>query len=92
MGVPVSFSGVSTYPDGQPVYGLFDRPVTMKLEYQGTGGVETAIPELRLPFNAFATMPKRRDIVTVDGVAYTVNQPTQEDDGAILCYELKLAS
>jgi hypothetical protein len=92
-GVPVSFGSVSTYPDdGQPVMGIFDRPVGMKLAAEGIGGVENAAPELRLPFNAFSAMPQAGDAVTVDGVSYTVYQPTTEDDGAFLCYELKATS
>jgi len=88
MGVPVSFRGVSSYGDGVPVRGLFDRPIAMKLEEGGIGGVESAIPELRLPFNAFQTMPQDGDQVLVDGCTYSVTQPTTEDDGAILVYEL----
>ena len=88
-GVPVVFNGTSTYPDGQLVCGIFDRPVQMKLMGEGIGGAEVALPELRLPFNAFDPMPSARDTVTVDGVDYTVYPPTTEDDGAFLCYELK---
>lgn len=88
MGVPVTFQGVSTYPDGQPVCGLFDRPVEMKLMDAGSAGVETAAPTLDLPFNAFRTMPGSGDAVTVEGVVYTVNQPTAVNDGAFLRYEL----
>ena len=92
-GVPVSFRGVALYPDtGQPIRGLFDRPVSMKLSDSGTGGVETAAPELRLPFNTFSPMPQNGDEVLVDGTAYTVNQPTAEDDGAFLVYELYATS
>ena len=89
MGVPVSFGGVSTYPDdGSPIQGLFDRPIGSKLAEDGIGGVESAVPELRLPYNAFSPMPQSGDTVTVDGTTYTVDQPTAEDDGAILCYAL----
>lgn len=90
MGSRVSFRGVSTYGDGVPVLGLFDRPVAMKLMESGIAGVESATPELRLPFNAFGTMPQDGDEVQVDGTVYTVSQPTTEDDGAILCYELQV--
>lgn len=87
-GVPVSFRGVGTYGDGVPVRGLFDRAIQMKLEEGGIGGVETASPELRLPFNAFTPMPQDGDEVLVDGTTYSVTQPTAEDDGAILVYDL----
>jgi len=91
-GVPITFNGVSTYPDGACVKGLLDRPIEMKLPGEGIGGVEVAIPELRLPFNAFDPMPQTGDTVTVDGTEYTVYQPTSEDDGAFLCYQLKATS
>lgn len=89
MGVAVGFAGVSTYADdGTPVMGIFDRPVQMKLMEAGIGGVESALPELRLPFNAFTTMPQSGDEIAVGGVSFTVDQPTAEDDGAFLCYPL----
>jgi hypothetical protein len=87
-GVAVSFQGTSSYADGVPVKGLFDRPVQMKFQEGGTGGVETACPELRLPFNAFNPMPQSGDELLVGGTGYKVNQPTAEDDGAFLVYEL----
>jgi hypothetical protein len=88
-GVPVSFNGVSTYPDGSPVKGLFDTPMSIKLMDQGIGGVEATLPELRLPYIAFNPMPVSRQTVLVDGTSYRVSAPTAEDDGAVLCYELK---
>ena len=88
MGVPVVFGTVSSYPDGQPVLGLLDTPMQIKLGESGIGGVEATIPELRLPFNAFTPMPGSGDTLLVAGTAYTVNEPTAEDDGAFLLYEL----
>lgn len=87
-GRPVTFQGVSAYPDGVLIRGIVDRPVQMKLMEGGIGGVETATPELRLPCNAFNPMPQDGDSILVDGTEYTVTQPTAEDDGAFLCYEL----
>lgn len=88
MGVGVSFNDVSSYPDGSEICGLFDRPIQMKLGDAGIAGVESASPELRLPFDTFDPMPQSGDVITVDGVQYEVNQPTAEDDGAFLVYEL----
>ena len=98
MGTPVSFAGVSIYPDGEAVKGMIDSPVQIKLLDQGIGGVETDLPELRLPFNAFKPMPRRGDVVTVTDretglqTAYRVNAPTAEDDGAFLAYSLNEVS
>lgn len=98
MGTPVSFAGVSTYRDGEPVRGLVDSPVQIKLLDQGIGGVETDLPELRLPYNAFSPMPRRGDQVTVTDcetgtqTTYEVNAPTAEDDGAFLAYSLNEVS
>ncbi|HSU19910.1 MAG TPA: hypothetical protein VLI45_09235 [Acidobacteriaceae bacterium] len=87
-GPRVSFRAVSTYPDGMPIHGLFDRPIQMKLMDSGIGGIESAKPELRLPFNTFNPMPEDGDTVVVEGTGYTVSTPTAEDDGAFLVYEL----
>lgn len=93
MGVPVTFNGVSAYPDdGTPICGLYDRSIQLKLMDMGIGGMESALPELRLPFNAFSPMPTAGASVLVAGIPYTVNQPTAEDDGAFLCYSLKANS
>lgn len=91
-GARVTFQSISKYEDGSPIRGLFDRAVQMKLEDSGIAGIESATPELRLPFNAFNPMPKSGDTLLVEGVAYTVNQPTAEDDGAFLVYELYATS
>ena len=94
MGVPVAFGAVSTYRDGEPVRGLFDRPVQLKLMEGGVGGAEAPLPELRLPFNAFSPMPESGDTLALTDpntgavTVYTVDQPTAEDDGALLCYGL----
>jgi len=93
MGVPVTFQGVSRYADdGTPICGLLDTPMAVALQDGGVGGVDMESLELRLPFNAFRPMPAARDAITVDGTDYTVYPPTAEDDGAFLCYQLKLAS
>ena len=88
MGVPVVFAGVSTYPDGDTVCGLFDKPSNIGFGDRGTAGIESQRPELRLPFNAFDPMPRAKDIVTVDGTDYRCNQPTDEDDGGFVVYPL----
>jgi hypothetical protein len=88
VGTPVTFGAVATYPDGQPVCGILDLPQQIKLAEAGIGGVEAVVPELRLPFNAFKPMPASGDTLTVAGQTFTVNEPTAEDDGAFLCYEL----
>ena len=92
MGVPVSFQGVSTYPDGDPVCGLFDRPGSISLGSGGSAGIAGTDTELRIPCNAFAIMPTEGDIVTLtdEGVStnYQVNAPEPEDDGAFLVYKL----
>jgi hypothetical protein len=90
MGVPVSFGGVTTYPDGEEIRGLFDRPQQIKLMDEGIGGMEIALPELRLPYNAFNPMPQANAVITVDGTVYTVSPATAEDDGGFFCYQLHL--
>ena len=82
FGVAVNFQGVAAK-------GNFDRPVDVKLSEQGFGGAIIATPAVRMPYNAFRPMPKTGDAVTVDGMDYTVSEPTAEADGAVVCYELK---
>lgn len=96
MGVPVAFAGASTYTDdGSPVCGLFDRAISDQFGYQGTAGVQSAEPQLRLPLNAFPVMPTSGDVLTVNdgGVVtpYAVSGPTAQSDGAFLVYDLHLA-
>ena len=90
-GPRVSFTGKSTYPDGQPIQGLFDRPMQNKLADQGGGGIDIGLPEIRLPFNAFNPMPRSKETITVDGKSYTIADVGAEDEGAIVVYGLKLA-
>jgi hypothetical protein len=91
MGVPVTFKGTSTYPDGYPIKGNFDRASQNLLGEQGFGGVDLARPQVTLPYNAFATMPTNGDPITVGGTAYTVGDVTFEDDGGFIRYDLVLA-
>lgn len=92
FGVPVTFGGVSLYADGEPIKGNFDRAVQIKLADEGFGGVETAMPELRLPYNAFSPMPTETDVITVNGTQFTVSEVTAEGDGAVVCLYLKKVS
>lgn len=82
FGVPVIFNG-------KTAMGNFDRPEQVKLADQGFGGVETAFPAVRLPYNAFAVMPVTGNTVTFDGCDYTVAERTTEADGGVICLELK---
>ena len=82
FGVAVIFQGVTRL-------GNFDRPVDVKLAEMGFGGAIVATPAVRMPYNAFAVMPKSGDAVNVDGTDYTVSEPQAEADGAVVCYELK---
>lgn len=88
QGVPVVFAGVATYPDGDAVCGLFNQPSSIDMMDRGTAGVESAHPELQLPFNAFDPMPHVKDIVNVGGTDYRVGKSTTEDDGAFVIYPL----
>ncbi len=85
----VTFNGVGTYRDGQPVQGLLDRPIGSRLAEQGFGGVDVVLPELRLPHYAFNPMPRVKEVIVVEGIEYKVASITAEDDGAVVCLELK---
>lgn len=81
--------GVDVTFNGSTALGLMDNPIVIKLADRGFGGFETQMPTVRLPYNAFAPMPVETDQVAVDGVFYTVSEPTAEGDGKIICYALK---
>jgi hypothetical protein len=74
---------------GNNAKGNFDRPLEIKLGSHGFGGVETELPAVRLPYNAFSPMPTNDDTITVDGTVYTVAEVTAEGDGSVVCIELK---
>lgn len=92
MGALVTFAGVSTYPDGVPIRGNLDRPMSIGMTDGGIGGAQMSAPELRLPYNAFDPMPDAGDVLEIDGVPYQVTTPTAEDDGAVLIYEVSRIS
>ena len=91
MGVSVSFQGVVTYPDGEPVKGLFDVGGQDAL-FESTR-VEDARYTLELPYDAFNPMPDSGDELTVlDGIApgnYAVRNSTALDDGSMIQLSLK---
>ena len=88
-GVSVTFNGVGTYRDGQPVQGLFDKPVGPKLAEQGYGGVDVVSPKICLPHNAFNPMPRVKEVIVVEGCEYKVTSISAEEDGKAVCLELK---
>ena len=92
MGVPVMFKGVSTYPNGKPILGNFDRPLATKLADMGFGGITSEAPCVRLPYNAFRPMPRSKDVLFVDGCKYEVSEPSAESDGGVIVYDLKAVS
>ena len=92
MGVPVRFKGVSTYPNGRPILGNFDRPLTIKLADMGYGGVVNPAPCVRLAHNSFSPMPKPGEVLFVNGRKYEVSEPSAEGDGGVIVYELKAVS
>ncbi len=83
MGVEVTFHGATAM-------GLLENPIQIKLADRGFGGFETQMPQVRLPHNAFTPMPAETDQISVDGVAYSVSEPSAEGDGKIICYSLKV--
>ncbi len=83
-GIPVSFG------TQKPSSGLFDVAGSLLLETMGFGGIESNLPTLRLPYNAFAVMPQQGDPLTVNGKAYVVSDRRQDGDGKVWIYMLKV--
>ena len=90
MGVPVSFMGLSKYPDtGEPIKALRDQSFETKLGDQGFGAIDVQVIEIRLPFDAFKPMPEPEDTIAVEGRQYVVADIGEEDDGAFTVYKLR---
>lgn len=77
FGVAVTFNSAT-------VMGIFDRPQKLSLADEGYGGINTTAPVVRIPFNAFASMPKTTDSITVDGTTYTVDNIDSDADGGFV--------
>lgn len=78
--------------DGVSAAGAMDEPMDIVIADQGFGGIESSMPSVRVPFNAFDPMPEADDSITVNGVVYTVGKVTAIGDGAIVSIQLKAAA
>ena len=93
--LPVFFAdfGVPCFFNGQSAQGIFDRPLEDKVAEQGWGGITTALPKVRIPYNGFSpAMPRSNDTIVVNGTDYTIVDRTTEEDGAVIGYSLKVLS
>jgi len=84
--------GVAVEFGGSTAQGNFDAPQKNLGGDSGFGGVDTSIPRVHLPFNAFSPMPQEEQTVTVDGTDYLVGAVTAEGDGKFVCIDLKAVS
>jgi hypothetical protein len=76
--------GVAVVFNGATVMGIFDKPQKLSLADDGYGGINTTAPVVRIPRNAFATMPKTTATITVDGTNYTVDSIDSDSDGGFV--------
>ncbi len=90
-GPQVSFGGVGTYPDGQPVQGLFDAPGQDAVFDRVS--VEDTAYTLTLPYNAFNPMPDTKDVITLlsgpFAGQYAVRNPNALSDGSTIAITLR---
>ena len=84
--------GVSVQFQGSIANGILDEPQKTLLGDSGFGGVDTTIPAVLLPFNAFTPMPEQDEALVVDGTDYTVGSIMAQGDGRFMRIELKAAS
>lgn len=84
--------GDSVVFGGVTASGALDEPVEIVVADQGFGGIESSMPSVRIPFNAFDPMPEADDAITVNGTEYLVGKVTAIGDGAIVQIQLKAAS
>lgn len=78
--------------NGTTVACAFDEPMEIVVADAGFGGIESAQPCIRVPFNAWNPMPEEDDAITVNGTNYTVAKRTALGDGAVMQLSLKAAS
>jgi hypothetical protein len=80
--------GIPVVSQGQTTLGLLDAPSSMFEHGGGPGGMESERYCVRIPFNAFTSMPYPGQSITVGGVAYVVKTRTKLEDGKIVEFEL----
>jgi hypothetical protein len=88
LGVFFADFSVSVVFQGQTAKGNFDTPADMFDAGGGMSAMEQQRYCIALPFNAFAPVPKSKDSITVDSVAYTVKARKYSEDGKIMTLEL----
>ena len=88
LGVFFSDFGVPVVFQGQAALGNFDSPSDSFSYGSGPSTAEQQWYCVSLPYNAFTPIPKPKDAITVDGVAYTVKGRKYGEDGKIMTLEL----
>jgi len=84
--------GVPVIWNGEPaVNGILDSSMDAFAHGAGPGGFEKTTYLLRIPFNAFSSVPRPKDAITVDGVDYTVLSLPEQKDMRITELYLKAA-
>jgi len=79
--VPVVFGG-------QAARGNFDAPSDEFAFGSGPSTMEQQCYSVTLPYNAFSTVPKSKDSISVGGKNYTVKARKYSQDGKIMTLEL----
>jgi hypothetical protein len=92
LGVFTADFGVAVVYEGQTANGILDTTTDMFMHGEGPGGFERSTVILRVPYNAFSSVPKPMDAITVGGVAYTVKELPEQRDMQITEMYLKPAS
>lgn len=84
FGVPVVYQGATAS-------GILDTSTGVYMHGSGPGGFERNTVILTLPYNAFSTIPKPLDPITVNGINYTVKELPEQLDMSTTTLYLKSA-
>lgn len=89
--LPIFFAdfGVSVVFQGQTVNGNLDSPSEGFAFGSGPSTMEEQRYCVSVPYNAFTTIPKAKDAITVNGVSYTVKARHYSQDGSVMSLELQ---
>ena len=79
FGVPIFYNGAAGSSGG-----ILDLYTDVYSSHDGPGGVESNLYVLRFPRNAFSSVPKPKDTISINGASFTVKRLPEQRDSRII--------